>query len=131
MNGAAVVRDNATKPKFKQYPSSFTVTAQVENFTANGGVGWKVLSGTFTTNGQTYTVTIGDGHMNSFDEIASGMDGAATGPDGATYHWRLNGLATLYNGVVIVGFRGGIGTIESNHAILHYNLAYMATMSTT
>jgi hypothetical protein len=131
LNGASAVRDKAMKPKFIQYTSSFTVTAQVENFTRDGGIRWKVLSGIFTINGQIYTVTSGDGHMNSFDEIASGMDGAATGPDGATYHWRLHGLATLYNGVVLVGLRGGIGTIESNHAILRYNLAYMATMSKT
>ncbi len=130
LNGAAAVRDSA-KPKFIQYTSSFTITAQVEKFTRDGGVGWKVLSGAFTINGQLYTVTNGDGHMNSFDEIASGMDGSATGPDGATYHWHLHGLATLYNGMVLVGFRGGIGTIESNHAILRYNLAYMATMSKT
>ncbi len=131
LNGAAAVRDNATRPKFIQYASSFTITAQVKNFTRDGGVGWKVLGGTFTINGQLYTVTNGDGHMNSFDEIASGMDGSATGPDGSTYNWRLSGLATLYNGIVLVGFRGGIGTIESNHAVLRYNLAYMATMSKT
>lgn len=129
MNGVAAIKSNFTKPRFSQSPSSFTITAQVENLTKDGGIRWKVLSGTFTVNGQTYSVTNGDGHMNTFDEIASGMDGEAIGPDGATYHWRLNGLATLYNGVVIVGFRGGLATIESNNAILRYDLAYMATMS--
>ncbi len=129
MNGVASVQGNFTKPKFTQSSSSFTITAQVEALTKDGGIRWTVLSGTFTLNGQTYTVTNGEGHMNAFDEVASGMDGGATGPDGAAYHWRLNGLATMYNGVVIVGFRGGIATIESNNAILRYGLAYMATMS--
>lgn len=131
LNGAAAVRNDVTKPKFTQYAASFTITARVENFTKDGGVRWKVLTGAFTINGQAYTVTGGDGHMNAFDEIASGMDGYATGPDGATYHWHLNGLTTLYNGVVMVGFRGAIGTIEGNGAILRYHLAFMATMSTT
>lgn len=131
INGIAALQSGFTKPRLTQYPASFTITAQVVNFTKDGGVGWKVLSGTFTINGQTYTVINGDGHMNGFDEIASGMDGEATGPDGATYHWRLNGLASLYNGAVIVGFRGGIGTIESNNALLRYHLAFMGTMSAT
>jgi len=131
LNGAAAVQDNFTKPRFTQFSASLAITAQVLNFTKDGGIRWKVLSGTFTINGQTYTVTGGDGHMNAFDEIASGMDGQATGPDGATYLWHLNGLTTLYNGVVVIGLRGAIGTIESNHAILRYQLAFMGIMSTT
>ena len=59
LNGAAAVQDNFTKPKFTQYTASFTITAQVLNFTKDGGIRWKVLSGTFTINGQTYTVTGG------------------------------------------------------------------------
>jgi len=129
VNGVAAVQDNFTKPRFTQSSSSFTITAQVENLTKDGGIRWKILSGAFTINGQTYSVTNGDGHMNAFDEVASGMDGEAIGPDGATYHWHLDGLATLYNGVVIVGFKGGLATIEGNNAILRYGLAYMATMS--
>jgi len=69
--------------------------------------------------------------MNAFDEIASGMDGQATGPDGATYQWHLNGLTTLYNGVVVIGLKEALGRIESNNAILRYQLAFMGIMSTT
>jgi hypothetical protein len=130
LNGAAAVQDNLTRPRFTQYPSTFTVTAQVLNFTKDGGIRWTVLSGAFTINGQTYTVTNGAGHMNAFDEIASGMDGQATGPGGATYRWRLNGITSLHNGVGISGLRGGIATVEGNNAILRYRLAYLATMST-
>lgn len=129
LNGAAALQDNFTKPKFTQYAASFTITAQVLNFTKDGGIRWKVLSGTFTINGQTYTVTGGDGHMNAFDEIASGMDGQAIGPDGSTYLWHLNGMTSLYNGVVVAGLRGGIATIESNQAILRFQLAFMGVMS--
>lgn len=129
LNGAAALQDNFTKPKFTQYTASFTITAQVLNFTKDGGIRWKVLSGTFTINGQTYTVTGGDGHMNAFDEIASGMDGHAIGPDGSTYLWHLNGMTSLYNGVVVAGLRGGIATIESNQAILRFQLAFMGVMS--
>lgn len=129
LDGVAAIRSNFTKPKFTQYDASLSVTVRVENFTKDGGIRWKVLSGTFTVRGQTYTITSGDGHMNSLDEIASGMNGEATGPDGQTYRWRLHGLATLYNGVVIVSLGGGIGTIQSNDAILRYHIAFMATMN--
>ena len=67
--------------------------------------------------------------MNTFDEIASGMDGQAIGPDGSTYLWHLNGMTSLYNGVVVAEYRGGIATIESNHAILRFQLAFMGVMS--
>jgi hypothetical protein len=130
LNGAAAVQDNLTRPRFTQYSSSFTITAQVLNFTKDGGIRWTVLSGAFTINGQTYTVTNGEGHMNAFDEIASGMDGQATGPDGGTYQWRLNGITSFYNGVVVAGLRGGMTTIEGSNAILRYRLAFVAIMST-
>ena len=129
LNGMAVQRVDFTKHGYEHYDASFAITVKVTDLTRDGGVRWEVLSGTFTINGQTYTVTGGDGHMNSFDAIASGMDGDATGPAGSTYHWRLGGLAALYNGVVIVGLRGGIGTIGSNGAHLGYHLGFMATMN--
>jgi hypothetical protein len=129
LNGAAAVQDNLTRPRFTQSISAFTITAQVINVTRDGGIRWKVLSGAFTINDQTYTVTNGEGHMNAFDEIGSGMDGRAIGPDGATYQWRLNGITSLYNGVVVAGLRGGIATIEGNNAILRYRLAFVAIMS--
>jgi hypothetical protein len=50
LNGAAALQDNFTKPKFTQYTASFTITAQVLNFTKDGGIRWKVLGGTFTIN---------------------------------------------------------------------------------
>ena len=131
LNGVAVQKVSFTKPRYTQYDAAATITVKVEKLTEDGGIRWKVLSGTFTINGQTYTVTDGDGHMNAHDEIASGMDGQVTGPDGASYHWRLNGFATLYNGAVLVGLRGGIGTLQSNHALLGYHLGFMATMTST
>lgn len=60
--------------------------------------------------------------------IASGMDGQAIGADGSTYLWRLNGMTSLCNGVVVAGL-GGIATIESDHAILRFQLAFMGAMS--
>ncbi len=51
LKGAAGLQDNFTKLKFTQYTSSFTITVQVLNFTKDGGIRWKVLSGTFTING--------------------------------------------------------------------------------
>jgi hypothetical protein len=130
LNGVALQKTDS-KPKYVQYDAAASITVNVESLTKDGGVRWKVLSGTFSINGQTYTITGGDGHMNAFDEIASGMDGQATGPDGATYHWRLHGFAALYNGLVIVGLQGGIGTIQNNHAVLGYRLGFIATMTSS
>ncbi len=131
LNGVAAQRVNFTRPRFEHYDAAATITVKVLNLTREGGIHWEVLSGTFTINGQTYTITKGIGHMNSFDVIGSGMHGEATGPGGATYRWRLNGLASLYNGVVIVGLRGGIGTIQNDNALLGYHLGFMATMTAT
>lgn len=131
LNGVAVQEVSFSKPRYEQYDAAATITVQVEKLTQDGGIAWKVLSGSFTINGKTYTITQGNGHMNAFDEIVSGMDGQATGPDGATYSWRLNGFATLYSGIVIVGLRGGIGTIESSGGKLGNSLGFMATMTST
>jgi hypothetical protein len=38
-------------------------------------------------------------------------------------------MTSLYNGVVVAGLRGGIATIENNHAILRFQLAFMGVMS--
>jgi hypothetical protein len=129
LNGVALQRVSFTKPRFAQYDAAASITVEVDQLTKDGGIHWKVTGGTFTINGQTYTITEGEGHMNSLDMIASGMDGQATGPDGTAYQWRLNGLAVLYNGVVLVGLRGGIGTIESNGAFVGYRLGYMVSMT--
>jgi len=129
LNGVALQRVAFTKPKFAQYDATATITVETDRFTKDGGIHWKVLNGTFTVNGQTYTITEGEGHMNAYDEIASGTGGQAIGPDGTVYRWRLNGFAALNNGLVVVGLRGGIGTIESSGAVLGYRLAFMGTMT--
>ena len=129
VNGVAAQRDSFTRPRFTQYDASAVIVVKVEDLTRDGGVRWAVLSGTLTINGQIYTITSGDGHINAFDEVASGMIGDATGPSGATYRWGFHGLATLHNSVVLVGLRGGIATMESDHALLGYHLIFIATMT--
>lgn len=52
LNGLAAIRDNSTKPKFRQYGASLSVTVQVENLTKDGGIRWKVLSGTSRLTGK-------------------------------------------------------------------------------
>ncbi len=127
LNGVAAQRVNFNKPRFAQYDAAISIMVKVEELTRDGGIRWKVLSGTFTIKGQTYTVTGGGGLMNTFDEV--GMRGETTGPDGADYRWRLRGFASLHNGVVIIALRGGIATIQSDDALLGYRLVFIATMS--
>jgi hypothetical protein len=86
--------------------SSITVTAQVTNDTKDGGVIWTVQSGSISYNGTTLTITEGKGGIGEFDHIV--MIGNATDSKGNTLRWSLDGLATLYNGTVIVALTGGV-----------------------
>jgi len=130
-NGVAgqVTGYNSTteKPTITGYYASAVITVKVDRLTSDGGIHWNVLSGSFTINGQTYTITSGDGHMGPFDRVASGMDGTATGPDGATYHWHLAGPTGIYNGNVVFGsLNGRIATVQ-NGAITAYDLSFICT----
>ena len=109
------------------YSASAIIYVQVDKLTRDGGVRWNVLGGSFAINGQTYTITSGDGHMGPFDRVASGMDGTATGPDNASYHWHLAGLTGIYNGnTVIVSLNGRMATVQ-NGATTAYGLSFLCT----
>ena len=130
-NGLAgqVVGYNTTreKPVIAGYAASAVITVQVDKLTPDGGVHWNVLSGSFIINGETYTITGGDGHMGPYDRVASGMDGTATGPNGTAYHWHLAGLSGTYNGnTLIVSLTGRIATVQ-NGAITAYGLSFLCT----
>lgn len=111
------------------YTASTTITAQVDKLTPNGGIHWTVTGGSFVINGQTYTITGGDGHMGIYDRVSSGMDGYATGPNGETYHWHLAGLSGIQSGnSVIVSLSGRLATVQ-NGAITTYYLEFLCSMS--
>ncbi len=121
--------DTAKKPIIAGYDASAVITVQVDKLTRDGGIHWKILSGSFVINGQTYTITSGAGHMGSFDRVASGMDGIATGPTGTSYHWHLAGLSGMYNGsTVIATLNGRLATVQ-NGAITAYTLNFLCTAS--
>jgi hypothetical protein len=130
-NGVAgqVIDYNTTteRPILAGYPASAVITVQVDKFTLDGGIHWKVLGGSFVINGETYTITGGDGHMGMYDRVASGMDGTATGSNGEVYHWHLAGLSGIYNGsMVIASLNGRIATVQ-NGAITAYALNLLCT----
>jgi len=111
------------------FPASAVINAQVDQLTSNDGIHWTVTGGSFVINGQTYTITGGDGHMGMFDRVSSGMDGYASGPNGQTYHWHLAGLSGILNGNgVIVSLTGRLATVQ-NGAITAYGLEFLCTMS--
>jgi hypothetical protein len=130
-NGLAgqVVGYNNTRERavIAAYNASATITVQVDKFTPDGGIHWKVVGGSFVINGETYTITGGDGHMGPYDRVASGMDGNATGPNGADYHWHLAGLSGTYSGgTVVVSLVGRIATVQ-NGAVTAYRLNFLCT----
>jgi len=86
------------------FNASLTVTAQVTNDTASGGIMWTIQSGSIIENGTTLTITAGRGGIGKPDRIL--MGGNATDPKGNTYHWALGGLAALYKGGVIASLNG-------------------------
>lgn len=91
-----------TQPSFS---ASLTLTAQVTNDTANGGITWTIKSGSIIENGTTLTITRGEGGISKADRILVG--GNVTDSNGHTYRWRLEGLAAIYNGTVIASLNGG------------------------
>ena len=94
---------NQTGPS--SFNASLTLTAQVTNDTANGGILWTVKTGSIIENGTTLTITSGMGGIGKLDRIL--MGGNATDSNGHTYRWALEGLATMYNGTIIASLNGG------------------------
>ena len=91
-----------SRPSFN---ASLTLTAQVTNDTANGGIMWTIKSGSININGTTLTITSGNGGIGKLDRIL--MGGNVTDSNGHTYRWTLQGLAAMYNGTVIASLNGG------------------------
>jgi len=92
-------------------PASFTalltLTGQVTNDTANGGIIWTITSGSIVENGTTLSITTGKGGIGKLDRIQ--MGGNVTDSSGQTYRWTLQGLAAMYNGTVIASLNGFSG----------------------
>jgi len=96
---------NQTGPP--SFSASLTLTGQVTNDTANGAIIWTITSGSINENGTTLTITNGKGGIGKLDRIL--MGGNLTDSSGHTYGWALEGLATMYNGSVIVSLDGVSG----------------------
>jgi hypothetical protein len=96
---------NQTNPP--SFSASLTLTGQVTNDTANGDIIWTITSGSINENGTTLTITSGKGGIGKLDRIL--MGGNLTDPNGHTYRWALEGLATMYNGTVIASLDGVSG----------------------
>lgn len=79
--------------------SSITIKVEVTNDTEDAGILWIAQSGSIDYNGTTLTVTSGVGGIGKLDRVV--MVGNATGPNGNTLRWSLQGLATIYSGTVI------------------------------
>src|SRR5208282_2974486 len=116
-NGTRTRNWNQTRPP--SFNASLTLTAQVTNDTANGGILWTIQNGTFVENGTTLTITSGRGGIGKLDRIL--MGGNVTDSNGHTYRWGLEGLAAMYNGTVIASLNGGSS----------YNPSQAATQTTT
>jgi len=104
-NGTRTRNWNQTRPP--SFNASLTLTAQVTNDTANGGILWTIQNGTIVENGTTLTITSGKGGIGKLDRIL--MGGNVTDSNGHTYRWALGGLAAMYNGTVIASLNGVSG----------------------
>jgi hypothetical protein len=113
-------------PPVTTYSASITISAQVANNTANGGIQWTIQTGSIVVNGNTFTITGGKGQMSNLGRLVIG--GIATDSNGNTLRWQLQGLAAMYNGTVIADLNGGSFT-TANNALAHANLTYLATIS--
>ena len=107
-NNQSLTRNwNRTGSPPPSFNASLTLTAQVTNDTANGGIMWTITSGSIIENGTTLTITSGKGGIGKLDRIR--MGGNVTDSNGNTYRWVLGGLATMYNGTVIASLNGVSG----------------------
>ena len=105
-NNQSLTRNwNQTGPP--SFNASLTVTGQVTNDTANGGIIWTITSGSINENGTTLTITSGKGGIGKLDRIL--MGGNLTDSSGHSYRWALGGLAVMYNGTVIASLNGVSG----------------------
>lgn len=95
---------NQTGAPPPSFTASLTLTAQVTNDTANGGIMWTIKSGSIIENGTTLTITSGKGGIGKLDRIQ--MGGNVTDSNAHTYRWTLEGLAAMYNGTVIASLNG-------------------------
>jgi hypothetical protein len=93
---------NQTGPP--SFNASLTLTGQVTNDTANGGIMWTIKSGSIIENGTTLTITSGKGGIGKLDRIL--MGGNLTDSNGHTYRWALEGFSAMYNGTVITSLNG-------------------------
>jgi len=73
---------------------------------------WIVQGGSIDYNGTTLTVTNGVGEIGKLDRVI--MVGNATGANGNTLRWSLQGLATVYGGAIIVSLTGTITQANQN-----------------
>jgi len=92
--------------------SSITINVQVTNDTQDGGVLWIVQGGSIAYNGTTLQVITGKGGIGKFNRVL--MVGNATDSDGDTLRWSLEGLATLFNGTMIVSLTGSVAALNQN-----------------
>ena len=112
-------------PPVTTYSASITISAQVVNDTANGGVQWTIQRGSIVVNGNTFTITGGKGQMSSLGQLVISV--TATDSNGNTLRWQLQGLAAMNNGTIIADLNGGSFT-TTNNALAHANLTYLATI---
>ncbi|HKM77105.1 MAG TPA: hypothetical protein VJZ32_11880 [Candidatus Bathyarchaeia archaeon] len=98
---------NWNQTRRPSFNASLTLTAQVTNDTANGGILWTIQNGTIVENGTILTITSGRGGFGKLDRIL--MGGNVTAPNGNTYRWVLEGLAATYKGTVIASLNGFSG----------------------
>lgn len=122
-------RGNQTgEQSIRMYSASITVNVQVASDTQSGGVQLNVQAGVIMINEITFTITEGKGEMNNIDRLT--MEGTATGANGQTFKWRMEGLAALYNGTVITNLNSNATTsIDSDGATVDLSMTCIATMS--
>ena len=118
-------RNGSFTPPVTTYSASITVSGQVANDTANGGIQWTIQKGMIVVNGNTFTITGGKGEMSSLGQLVISI--TATDSNGNTLRWQLQGLAAMNNGTIIADLNGGSFTTAKN-TLAQANLTYLTTI---
>jgi hypothetical protein len=120
-------RNETTQQSSQAYSTSLTISAQITG-NENDSIQWTIQGGTIVINGTTYNISTGKGEMSKFDCLIT--NGTATGANGQTYVWHMEGLATLY-GDTVIGELTGTVTASTNNDLnaSDMDVSYIMTMT--
>lgn len=138
VNGIATVRPhngtgsgrppqwNGTTFSLPTYNASLTIDAQIGNDASNGGVQLSIQGGVMVIGASTIVISGGQGEISANDRVA--FQGTAMSLGGQSFNWRMEGLAALVNGAMILDLTGS-ALLTLNGVQTNVMVTYISTVA--